>query len=174
MMKDIKRYGVITVMLLALFGLFKLVSWFWIEDPTQDLQTVLDSNTSARVVIKDRTISVKTDKDTKASYVPSSGHAVVEVHKDDSVDIHVKDKGFDLQLGGGFYYADRFRVGLDTQVFYWNRFSGHVGVGFGSSPVIVPFGLIAYKLDRLRLANTSVGIGYALNKYWVCGLRFEF
>lgn len=136
--------------------------------------TVLRDDETIKLHVNDRRVTVATKKGVSGTYVPSSGHATVTVKKDGSTDVAVKKAGMSWQLGGGIVYADRLRLGVDFQFAYWNRFGGHVGIAFADKPVAIPFVGVSYRLDQLRLSNTSLLVGITPRKEWIGGIRWEF
>lgn len=151
-----------------------IANFFLSEEPSELTEEPLTATEASRVVVEDRKISVLSKKGTKAAYVPSSGHAVVSTSKDGDVKISVKQAGFSLQSGLGGSYADTGRFTLDLQIAYWRRIGFHAGVGFADAhPAAVPFFAVSYKLDQLRLTNTSLFVGVTTRKEPVFGVRVE-
>ncbi len=141
--------------------------------PTQATAPLKPDETT-RVVIQKNHAFVITKKGTHGTYLPPSGTVTTSVKKDGRVEVTIKNKGFDPQVGGGMIYADTFRASLDTQLWYWGRISTHAGLGIGKAPVLIPFAAVGYRLDQLRLANSSVGVGLSVRKDLVLMFRVEF
>jgi hypothetical protein len=170
-MKHIKDFGFIA----ACLGVAILIFNFFVKDrPSDLLEEPLQETEASRVVIEDRKISVLSRKGTKAAYVPSSGHVVVSTKKDGQVDIKVKQAGFSLQAGLGGVYADTGRLTLDLQCAYYRRIGFHLGVGFADArPTVSPYAAVSYRLDAIRLANTSLVAGMTFRKEPLIGIRVE-
>lgn len=134
----------------------------------------LPANDVLRAEIKEHQITLTSATKEETLYLPESGSAVIELHKDRTWNYHVTTHGLTRRFGGGIIYADRLRASLDMQGYYWNRLGFHVGVGFANSPVVSPFVAVSYRLDRLKLNNTSVMVGVSVSKDVVYGLRLEF
>ncbi len=156
-------------------GAVLLFEFFHKDKPSELLEEPLGATEASRVVLEDRKISVLSSKGTKAAYVPSSGHAVVSTSKDGDVRIDVKQTGFSVQAGMGGIYADTARLTLDLQFAYYRRFGFHLGIaGADVRPAISPYAAFSYRLDQLRLANTSVVVGMTFRKEPLVGCRVEF
>lgn len=170
-MKHIKDIALFAGML----AIATLIAQFFLtEKPSELAEEPLKSTEASRVVVEDRKISVLSSRGTKAAYVPSSGHAVVSTSKDGNVEIAVKQKGFSLQGGFGGIYSDAPRLALDVQWAYYRRFGFHCGIAGGDArPAIVPFFAVSYRLDQIRLSNTSLMVGVTTRKEPVIGLRVE-
>jgi hypothetical protein len=172
-MKRLKQAALIVLVLIS--GLW-LWDFFRKEPIAEEVTaTPLKEDEAARVVIKNRQVSVLTDKGAKATYVPSSGHAAVTVKTDGEVEIRVKRTGFGFQLGGGIVYDDTLRGALDLQFAYSGRLGLHTGLAVAPSygPAVVPYLALGYKLDRLRLDNTSLLVGVTARKSWLVGIAVE-
>lgn len=167
-----KRIGIVAIAL----GVLALAFNFFVKDqPSELLEEPLQETEASRVVVEDRKISVLSSKGTKAAYVPSSGHVVVSTKKDGQVDIHVKQAGLSLQAGFGGIFSDTARLSLDLQLAYWRRIGAHCGVAISDAhPAVVPFFAASYRLDQLRLSNTSLLVGVTTRKEPLLGLRLEF
>jgi len=171
MKERMKLFGVCGILL----GLAMLIANFFSHtEPSELLDEPLREEEASRIVIEDRKISVLSKKGTKASYVPSSGHAVVSTKKDGDVHIDVKQGGFSLQGGFGAHYSDVPRLTLDLQLAYYRRFGFHVGIGAANArPAVTPYAAVSYRLDQIRLANTSLVVGVTARKEPLLGLRVE-
>jgi hypothetical protein len=171
-MQKVKDIG----FLAGLFLLATLLLEFFHKDKPSDLVSApLATTEASRIVVADHKISVLSKKGAQAAYVPSSGYAVVSTAKDGNVAISVKQTGFSLQAGLGGIYADCPRLTLDLQLAYWRRFGAHVGLGFANAhPTVVPFFAASYRLDGIRLSNTSLLVGVSVRKDPVVGVRIEF
>ena len=171
MSKRLKDIGFVA---LVIGGAVLLFEFLHREKSSDLLEEPLQETEASRVVLEDRKISVLSSKGTKAAYVPSSGHAVVSTSKDGSVNITVKQKGFALQAGFGGVYADTARLTLDLQFAYWRRVGFHVGIaGADARPATSPYAAVSYRLDQIRLANTSLVAGITTRKEPLFGLRVE-
>lgn len=147
------------------------------NEPTpaiREAQMPLKENEIVRVVTTNKTVTIVKKDGTKTRYVPSSGYASTTVEKDGTIKVKVKNKGLGFELGGGLLFADKFRIGVDLQIFYWNRLSTHLGLGLMSDPVAIPYGTVGYKLDQIYLNNTSIIAGITFNVKPVVGIRWEF
>lgn len=133
----------------------------------------LQPNEIARVVVEPRRVAVTTKEGTKTQYVPAHGSVVASVDKTGAVSVAVKNKGFSHNVGIGGAYADRFRGVLDVEVLYWDRFGVCVGLGIADSPVVSPYLAAAYRLEQLKLDNTSLFVGMTAKKDFIIGLRVE-
>ncbi len=151
-----------------------LFEFFHKDKPSELTDEPLKPAEASRVVVQDRKVSVLSSKGAKAAYVPSSGFAVVSTAKDGDVHITVKQTGFSIQAGLGGAYADCPRLTLDLQLGYWRRFAFHVGIGGAPArPAVVPFVAASYRLDAIRLSNTSIMAGITMRKDPVIGVRVE-
>lgn len=165
------KVGVIAVLL--------IVAFLWLRDvfgpsvPQTPVQ--LEDGETTRVTVAHNTVTATTKTGTVKKYLPSAGSATVSVKEDGAVELVTKNKGTSLQLGGGIGYDNQPRITLDLQTLYWNRLGGHLGLGFGRvQPIVVPFVAASYRLDQLRLDNSSVMVGITLNKDPFVGVRWEF
>jgi hypothetical protein len=59
-------------------------------------------------------------------------------------------------------------------LWYWNRTSLFVGLGFHDNPVVVGYGALGYQLDQLRMPNTTIFTGITTRKNPIVGLRWAF
>lgn len=172
-MKRLKQAGITILVIISSFVLWD----FFRPEPINDAirLTPLKEDEAARIVVKNRTVSVLTDKGAKAAYVPSSGHAAVTVKTDGDVEIRVKRTGFGFQLGGGLLYGDTLRGALDLELAYSGRLGLHGGLAIAPThgPAVVPYLALGYKLDRLRLDNTSLLVGVTARKSWIVGIAVE-
>jgi hypothetical protein len=132
--------------------------------PPESFKEPLATSTTAQVVINDRHVAVRTHKETKATYVPDDGEATIRVFEHGDIDLRVTSSGFTMRPVIGGMISTKLRLAAGAQLFYWNRFEvyGGLGVGFVNSKVsdCVAFGAIGYRLDQLKLRNTSLCIGY--------------
>jgi hypothetical protein len=177
-MKKLKDIALFLLLLISGLWLYDLYQGFNAKPQPVTVDDVAPLNPweQARVVVQRNTVAVRTSSGSvKVAYVPPSGNAVVTVKKDGTIDLRVKSKGFDLQLGGGYVYDGHSRVCLDVSAFYWNRTTLHIGLGIGPvSPAVVPYVGVGYKLDRLRLDNTSLITGVTLRKQFLVGVVVQF
>jgi hypothetical protein len=169
----------LTAHIWLLVGALVVCGVVWFLQPekvpvNKDTSTPLQKDETARVIVQDRKLVAITRKGTSVTYVPSSGTAVVSVAKDGTITSKVQKLGFKLQLGGGAIYADQLRFSIDSQLFYWSRVSLHGGIGLADNPVVVPYVAVGYRLDQVRLANSSIGLGITPRKDFVMMFRTEF
>jgi hypothetical protein len=165
------KIGVLITLVAALF--------LWVKDffgPSVPQGPVtLEEGEETRVTVAHNVVTATTKQGTIKKYLPSAGSATVSVKEDGVVTLETKNKGASLQLGGGIGYDNQPRITLDLQTLYWNRLGGHLGLGFGRvQPIVVPFVAASYRLDQLRLDNSSVMVGITLNKDPFVGVRWEF
>lgn len=175
----IKRIGLVIGSVTLL-----LVAILWIVDKlnksVNDLLpasvTTLKEDEAEKVIIdKGRLIVVTPDGIRQPVHVPPSGRVVATRMKDGTMEIKVKNKGLSVELGGGLLYSDTVRAGLDIQVAYWDRFGLHVGVaGAKAKPVLIGQAMVSYRLDQVRLQNTSLYLSVTTLKMPGVGFRVEF
>jgi hypothetical protein len=168
-MNRLKQIAIVVLVFISAMWLWDLFR----PEPFVDEDEPLQVHEAARIVVADRKVSALTSSGAKATYVPSSGHTVISVQKDGTTKMTVKNKGLSLQAGLGGVYADRLRLTADLQVGYWNRTSVHLGLAIADAPVVVPYVALGYRLDRIRLNNTSVIVGISARKDIVLGVRIE-
>lgn len=123
--------------------------------------TPLTQDVLSQTLIQDRHIVVRTQKETKAAYVPDDGSAVASVDKEGHITLDVKSFGLSFRPELGMLVTDRLRGALGAQLGYWDRFEIHAGVAM---PKFVAYGCLAYRLDQLKLRNTSIGVVYTTDK----------
>lgn len=132
----------------------------------------LAPNTAAQVVVQKRHIAVRTEKETKGSYVPQGGQATVLIGKDRTVDLRVREAGLTLQPAAGAMFGEKVRGGIGLQLAYWNRFELYAGAAF---PYPVGWAGLGYRLDAFdMLSNTSVFVGVDTQKFVNVGLLVHF
>lgn len=169
--RTLKDVGFIAILIGIAVALF---DFFHTEKPAELAEAPLAPQEASRVVVENRVVTVRTVTGIHALYVPSSGHAVISTKKDGDVKLDVKQTGVSLEAGFGGLYADCPRLTLDLQLAYWRRFGFHVGIaGADAHPAILPYAALSYRLDQLRLANTSVVVGVTVRKEPLIGLRVE-
>lgn len=164
-----------SILAVCLFFVWDMYKDFFHDPEATEIVTdePLSKDELARIALKPGSYAIRTDKGVKAGYVPPSGHVNVSLNRDGTVHSTIKNKGTSLELGLGGVYADRLRITADVQLAYWNRFSFHGGVALADNPVIVPFIAVGYRLDGIRLQNTSLILGVTARKDFVVGLRVE-
>jgi hypothetical protein len=169
--KHIKDIAFVVALLgLAVF----LAQLFFYNEPPARIDEPLKEGEASRIVVEDKKVTVLSKKGVKAAYVPSSGRVIISTEKDGDTTLTVKDKGFALQAGFGGVYADVPRLTLDVQFAYYRRFGFHLGAaGSNARPAITPYAAVSYRLDQLRLANTSVVVGMTTRKDPLIGIRVE-
>lgn len=176
LLKHLPKYFQLGLLAVCLFFVWDMYKDFFHEpsSTTVGVDIPLTDDEIARLALKPHHIAIKTREGVKAAYVPKSGHATVTIKKDGTTVLSVKNKGTSFELGLGAIYADKLRLSCDLQLIYWNRFSGHLGVGVGTyAPALVPYVAVGYRLDGIRLQNTSLILGYSARKTFVVGLRVE-
>lgn len=168
-MKRLKQIAIGVLVLITGLWLYD----FFVSEPHID-DTPLQDDEYVRVDVADRVVQVTSHAGSSTKYVPSSGRSTVTVKDDGTIDVETKNKGLSLEAGMGVGYDAIPRATLDVQIGYWNRVGAHVGLGFGHGhPFVVPFVSASYRLDRLRLQNSSVFVGMTLRKEPIFGLRVE-
>jgi hypothetical protein len=176
LLKHLPKYFQLGLLALCLFFVWDMYKDFFHSPSTTTVATdaPLTDEELARLALKPHHVAIRDKDGVKAAYVPKSGHATVTIKKDGTTVLSVKNKGTSFELGLGFIYADRLRLSADVQLLYWNRFSAHVGIGAGDyAPALVPYAAIGFRLDSIRLQNTSLILGYSARKTFVVGLRVE-
>lgn len=119
-------------------------------------------------------IVVQTRTETKTAYVPPSGRTDVTVRNDGTVSVNIKNKGLTLEPGFGGMLSDQSYFVVDAQVLYWNRFSAGPGIGITPHARVVGLANAAYRLDQLRLPNTSLFVAVTHEKNVGVGIRVRF
>lgn len=97
----------------------------------------------------------------------------ITIDKNGAVEVYAPNKGVIFEPGiATFYSEDRFRLGLDAQVLYWNKWGVNVGVG---STLQAPYSVKAYVAGSYNFyGNTSVFAGITQSKEVGFGLRVRF
>lgn len=97
----------------------------------------------------------------------------VTIDKNGNVEVYAPSKGVIFEPGlTAFYSEDRFRLGLDAQVFYWKRWGVNVGIG---STVQAPYSVKAYVAGSYNFyGNTSIFAGITQSKEIGFGVRVRF
>jgi hypothetical protein len=159
-------------------GVLVLITGLWLwdvfspEPPIDDVQ--LREDEAIRVDVTDNKVQVVTKYGSNTHYLPSSGRETITVKNDGTLDITRKNKGLSLEAGLGVGYDIVPRATLDCQVFFWNRFGTHLGVGLANAhPALVPFVSLSYRLSQFRLQNSSVYVGMTARKDPIFGVRVE-
>jgi len=139
------------------------------------VSTDFPSTDTVRVAVKDNILEVQTPTSTQFKYVPEEGQAVIDIkHEPAPPVITVTNKGLTRQFGGSVLFADKLRVGVDCEFFYWNRVGVLAGLGFSSNPLLAGYLGVSYQLDQIKLNNTSVWAGYTSTRNIAVGLRVSF
>lgn len=82
----------------------------------------LKNNETVRIVTSRNTVTtVKRNSKPVTKFVPPTGYVSTTVTKDGEVTVKVKNKGLALRPGFGIMMADKPRLSLDLQLWYWNR-----------------------------------------------------
>lgn len=173
MLERLKKYGIVGLMVMGLVTLLAKCSTQ--PKPLGKSPVVLLPNEAARLILSPHTLITVTPKGATTQYVPPDSTTTISVGKDGKVTTHVQTFGVTVKLGGGIGYADKLRFDLDLQLAYAGRFGGHIGCGFSKSPLLLPFVAGSYRLDQIKLPNTSLLIGKTIgNQAWIFGIRTEF
>lgn len=106
--------------------------------------------------------------------LPPSGSSQISVKNKGEVVVKNKTAGVDFQLGGGFLVTDRLYGALDGEIAYFGRLSLHAGVGIRSASDVIGYVGGGYRLDQLRLNNTSVVAGFTTQKTLFVGCVVRF
>ena len=171
---------------LALTSVGLIVAGLWLrgcDDTTVTQTSPNDQPASVRplgpedqlhVSYRPNQIVVHTRTETKKAYVPTAGRASVTVRTDGTVSVDIKNKGLTFEPGLGVMLSDRAYFTVDAQVLYWNRFSAGVGLGITNGPRATGFISGAYRLDQLKLPNTSVYVAVTHDKKVGAGIRVRF
>lgn len=134
--------------------------------------TPLAPNTAAQIVIQNRHVAVRTDKETKAAYVPDGGLVTATIQKTGVVQLSVQAAAFTFQPVAGVLMSDRPRGALGAELAYWNRLELYGGLGL---PSPVGFVGIGYRLDMVRwFENTSVVVIFDSHKQIGFGAVLHF
>lgn len=156
-------------------GLLFIQDLFKKEPIPPEGQVELQEDEIAHIVMSRNTVTtVKKGAPTATKFVPRSGRVRTTVTKSGVVKVRVKNKGLSFSPGFGVMVADRPRLSLDLQLWYWNRASVLLGGGFAKRPTVVGFIAASYSLDRIKLNNTAIYVGIATSKNPVVGLRWAF
>jgi len=175
-MENNKKYYMGVLVVVFVLGLC-LRACFQRTPPTNHptMSTDFPSTDTVRVAVKDNVLEVQTPNSTEYKYVPEEGQAVIDIKHDPARPvITVTNKGFTRQFGGSVLFADKLRIGIDCEGFYWNRFGVLGGLGLASNPIVVGYVGISYQLDQLKLNNTSLWLGMTTKKDIAVGLRVAF
>lgn len=97
----------------------------------------------------------------------------VTIDKDGNVSVYAPTSGVIFEPGlAAFYSDDKFRLGLDAQVFYWRKWGVNIGAG---STLEKPYTLKAYIAGSYNVwSNTSLFVGITHTKEAGFGLRIRF
>ncbi len=164
------KYGLIGTLVIAL-GLF-VRGCFTDGKAPKLFSEPLDPAVHSQLVVSDRHVAIRTDKETKAGYVPSDGHVVITTDKEGKIEFDVKNKGFAVRPVVGLLVTDGVRGALGAQVGYWNRVELHAGLAY---PSLIGYGGIGYRLDQFSWTrNTSLLVAYTTSKHIGVGLVVRF
>lgn len=159
-------------LILVIVGALYIRSCKTDKTPTVAFNAPLSPNAAAQVVVQNRHIAVRTDKETKASYVPDGGYATALIQKDGKLNLSVKSAGLTFKPVAGMICGEHVRGALGAEFAYWNRLELYVGVGF---PWPVGFAGAGYRLDQVKmLSNTSLFAGIDTQKYINIGFLVRF
>lgn len=152
---------------LAIFGVMALTFVVLFikscDGPEDVIDTPIPTNDVLRVAVKDRRITVQTKTDTVTRYVADKARASVTVRHDGEVDFDVQEAGLSFQPIIGPLITQKLDVGIGAQVFYWNRFEGYIGL---CGPNWAVFGGLGYRLDQIKLPNTSIAMVTTSRNYY--------
>jgi hypothetical protein len=171
MIERIKKYGVVAL-IVALVLVF-VARCSTQPKPLPPAAHVLAPNEAERLIIQDHKLITVTPKGSTVQYVPPEGTTTISIDKKGKATVHVQAAGFTHHLGGGIIYADRLRGTLDIEGYFLARFGAHIGIGIANGPVLMPYAALSYRLDQVKLPNTSLVLARTLN-YWGVGLRVAF
>lgn len=102
-----------------------------------------------------------------------SRKATITVNQNGTVTVKAETYEWIFEPGLCAFYSDRPRIGLDADVFYWQRWGVNAGLGYGGRNLDAYAG-VSYLLPLQFTGNTSVVLGYSLRKQVVVGLRVRF
>lgn len=154
-------------------GLIVLGLWLrsCVKSPKPVITAPLPDTDVLRVGVKDRVITVQTDSGEDTQYVPDSGNVLVSVDKQGDVTINVKNKGLSFVPVFGINVNEKLDAAIGLQLAYWNRFELYGGV---LAPHLAGFVAGGYRLDQLKLRNTSVYVSYSTTKDVGMGVLLRF
>lgn len=173
MLNRLKKYGIVGLLVVAFVALLAKCS----TQPKSltKLPLVLSPNETTRLILSPHKLITVTHDGAKTQYVPPDSTVMFSINKTGQVTTHIQTFGVTAKLGGGVAYADKLRFDLDIQLGYAGRFGGHIGCGFGRTPLLLPFVAGSYRLDQIKLPNTSAFLGKTIgNPAWIFGIRTEF
>ncbi len=119
-------------------------------------------------------ITVQTQDEVKTAYVPDAGKTAVTVKTDGTVSVDIKNKGVTFEPGFGVLFGERTYFAVDAQLLYWNRCSAGIGLGAAPHSKLVGFVNGAYRLDQLKMPNTSLYVAFTNEKQVSVGIRWRF
>lgn len=139
--------------------------------PVLDMSKPLSQEDVLHVGIMDRVITVRTKTETESLYVPDKGSAKVSIDDKGNVTLDVKNKGFTLVPAVGLLVTSHIDGALGLQLGYWNRLELYGGL---TAPRLSGFAGAGYRLDQLRLRNTSIYVAYTTRKEIGVGVMVQF
>ena len=123
-----------------------------------------------KITVQDRRVTVQTPTGSDSKYVPEGGKATVVLTTDSTVELQVKSMGFMMRPVVGTLLTKQSYFVLGAQVYYWNRLEIYGGASY---PWAAWVGA-GYRLDQIRLNNTSVYVAYNTRKEIGGGLLLRF
>lgn len=150
-----------------------LIAWLFIKScdgPEPDTDEPLGAAEELHVTVADRVVTVRTKTETQAMYVPDGGSANVSLSSDGTVDLRVASAGLNFRPVLGALITSRLNFAVGVQIAHWNRAEIYVG---GVYPLAAFIGA-GYRLDQLKLNNTSVYLAYTTRKELGAGLMVRF
>ncbi len=139
-----------------------------------DRRTVLPlqpSDTQPAVVLRNRTLTVRTPTGTETLFVPD--RAEIKVRTSGRVEVEVRDSGLTFQPGIGAAYDGQILLAADAKVAYWRQWGAVVGLA-GTGHRFMGYGGASWTFSYERLNNTSLFVAYSTRSTVLGGVRIGF
>ena len=173
---------------LGLVLLFNLVKYHN-RTITEATSPILKGEEHEKIIVDTRTKTVtvvtksddtKTNTSQQQVKVLSEGErqAVITEDNQGHLSVYSPKWGYVFEPGECIFYSDTFRIGLDTQWFYWQRYGVITGLGINFNNNqrrnIDGFIAVSYNLPFETFSNTSIYTGYSFKQQLVVGGRVKF
>ena len=137
----------------------------------------LKVNEKEKVIINNQTHTVTVVTPTGTKVTEGSRHTVVTITKDNEIQVYSPQSGFIFEPGITQFHSDYFRVGVDVQWYYFRRWGLLTGGGIDVNHTSRTFDFyqaVGYTLPFETFSNTTLFVGYSMNRQVVPGVRLKF
>lgn len=141
------------------------------KEPLPLAKLPLPADTEALLTLQADRILTQTNKGLSAQYIPDTATTTITIKKDGTVVTHVQQAGMTFRPVIGPVVSDRLRLAGGVQFAYFNRFEAYAGL---AGPPIAAWIGAGFRLDQIKLNNTSIFISYMTDRKVGIGLLLRF